>query len=73
MIPIGGIKKEDDLMPVYGFKCKKCGEDFSLLLSFSRKKEAACPSCKSKDLKEDFSGYGSGSKSKDASTSTKFT
>lgn len=61
-------------MPEYGFKCLKCGEKFSLLTSISRKQEASCPSCQSKELKEDFSGYGSGSKSNSSpSSGSKFT
>ncbi|HOB34732.1 MAG: zinc ribbon domain-containing protein [Firmicutes bacterium] len=51
-------------MPIYGFQCKKCGEKFTLLLSISQKSNAACPRCQSKDLKEDFSGYGSASLSR---------
>jgi len=54
-------------MPVYGFQCRKCGENFSLLLSYSQKKQATCPRCQSQQLKEDFSGYGSGNKSADSS------
>jgi len=49
-------------MPVYGFKCMKCGEIFTLLMSIAQKQQAACPSCQAKELKEDFSGYGSDSK-----------
>jgi len=60
-------------MPVYGFKCQKCGEIFSQLLSIAHKQEAACPACNSKELKEDFRGYGSGSPGKPANSGGKFT
>lgn len=60
-------------MPEYGFKCLQCGEKFSLLLSMAKKQEAACPACKSKNLKEDFSGYGSSSATKPANSGSKFT
>lgn len=46
-------------MPIYGFKCKQCGESFTLFTSISKKDEAECPRCKSKQLEEDYSGYGS--------------
>lgn len=60
-------------MPVYGYKCLQCGKSFSLLLSIAKKQEAACPACKSKDLKEDFRGYGCGSQSKTAISGGNFT
>lgn len=46
-------------MPLYVYKCKNCGENFTLLLSVSAKDKAKCPRCQSKDLAEDYSGYGS--------------
>ncbi len=59
-------------MPVYGFKCKECGESFTLFLSISKKDEAQCPRCKSRELAEDFSGYGS-STGRSQESSSKFT
>lgn len=32
-------------MPIYEFACKKCKDDFQLLISFSRISEAKCPNC----------------------------
>lgn len=58
-------------MPIYEFICQRCGNKFSLLLSMAKKAEAACPACQSKDLKEDFSGYGAANIKK--STPSKFT
>lgn len=59
-------------MPVYGFKCQKCGEKFNLLLSFSQKDKAICPRCQSKELQEYFSGYGS-ARANSSQTQSKFT
>lgn len=53
-------------MPIYEFICQRCGNKFSLLLSMAKKAEAACPSCRSKELKEDYSGYGAATVKKSA-------
>jgi putative FmdB family regulatory protein len=43
-------------MPVYEFKCLDCGNTFTLPLSVRdfEHKEYECPSCKKKNLEEQF-------------------
>ena len=39
-------------MPMYDYKCKKCGYEFENLVSFSTKdKDVECPSCNNKGSK----------------------
>ncbi|MGO9612294.1 MAG: FmdB family zinc ribbon protein [Dissulfurispiraceae bacterium] len=46
-------------MPVYDYKCQKCGETFSLVMGIKEKekKKVKCPSCKSSRLKPVYSGF----------------
>ena len=46
-------------MPLYDYKCQKCGETFSLVMSFKEKetKKLECPKCKSSDVKQVYSGF----------------
>lgn len=46
-------------MPTYDFRCEKCEESFSLILSFSEheKKKYSCPKCKSKKLKQQITSF----------------
>jgi len=39
-------------MPIYDFRCRACGADFTLVLSIRdyEGKAAACPKCQAKDL-----------------------
>lgn len=42
-------------MPVYEYKCKKCGEKFELRLGFfHNKNDIKCPKCGAKALSESF-------------------
>lgn len=42
-------------MPLYSFRCKKCGEEFSKLVkTVDAKKEVKCPACGSQDLQQLF-------------------
>ena len=36
---------EEFKMPIYDFKCDKCGHRFELFTSISRRSQAACPKC----------------------------
>ncbi|HOH73835.1 MAG TPA: zinc ribbon domain-containing protein [Syntrophales bacterium] len=48
-------------MPIYEFKCKKCGEEFEQILFTSDREEAvACPSCKSKQIRKLMSAFAGG-------------
>lgn len=42
-------------MPIYEYKCKKCGESFELLVRGTEKPQ--CPTCASKSLKKLVSGF----------------
>ena len=44
-------------VPVYEFHCRKCGADFTLVMSLKEyeKKDAACPKCRSKEVERTFS------------------
>ncbi len=46
-------------MPVYDYKCEKCGNAFSLVMSISEKgaKKVKCPKCKSTRIKQVYSGF----------------
>ncbi len=40
-------------MPTYEYECRKCGREFSLVMSMEdhEKKKVRCPKCESKDVK----------------------
>jgi len=42
-------------MPIYDYKCKACGNGFELLVL--KGTVPACPSCKSKKLEQQISGF----------------
>ena len=49
-------------MPIYEFKCKKCGENFEFLcLRSDDEKNAACPSCGGKKTEKLMSCFSSSS------------
>lgn len=37
-------------MPIYDFKCEKCGHTFSVLTSYQERDKVVCPQCRSKDV-----------------------
>ncbi len=43
-------------MPIYEYKCKKCGEEFEKLVSGNQK--VTCTKCNSKDVRKKFSVFG---------------
>jgi putative FmdB family regulatory protein len=43
-------------MPTYEFLCKKCGKEFTVRTSISRRKEVKCTHCSSADLQQKFRG-----------------
>ena len=55
-------------MPIYEYKCSKCGETFEKRCSFQAKQETACPTCGSCDVKKLISLFGT-TKSDAASSS----
>jgi putative FmdB family regulatory protein len=44
-------------VPIYEFRCQKCGADFSLTMTLKEyeKKDAACPKCRSTEVERTFS------------------
>ncbi|MCX8030503.1 MAG: hypothetical protein N3A59_02845 [Thermodesulfovibrionales bacterium] len=46
-------------MPLYDFKCGKCGENFSLVMSVKEKESAQikCPKCNSEEIKQLYLSY----------------
>ena len=46
-------------MPTYEFKCRKCGEEFTLRERISEmgKRKVTCPKCKSGDVERLLSGF----------------
>ena len=44
-------------MPIYEYKCRKCGHEFEALLLPPAKKAAACPECQGKELEQLLSGF----------------
>ncbi|NLP18260.1 MAG: zinc ribbon domain-containing protein [Firmicutes bacterium] len=46
-------------MPLYEFTCRDCGHNFTILASWEKKKEAACPRCGSEGLREVWGGFSS--------------
>ncbi len=49
-------------MPIYEYKCQKCGEKFELRLGFfHNKKDIKCPQCGGEDPERVFSPFMSGS------------
>jgi len=53
-------------MPVYEYTCSKCSEKFELLVRGGTR--VACPSCRSKKVKKEFSSFAPrGGASEDAS------
>ncbi len=51
-------------MPIYEYKCKKCGVKFELRLGFSHdKKSLKCPHCGTEDPDRVFSPFATGGSS----------
>ncbi len=53
------FKKEEVAMPVYDYKCGKCGKTFSMIMNIKEKetKKIKCPKCKSVRVKPVYSGF----------------
>lgn len=43
-------------MPIYEYQCRKCGNEFELLI-LKGSPEPACPACKSQDIEQLLSGF----------------
>ncbi|HHV35178.1 MAG TPA: zinc ribbon domain-containing protein [Syntrophomonadaceae bacterium] len=38
-------------MPMYEYQCEKCGEKFSVIVSWFKRNKVNCPQCGSKNVK----------------------
>ena len=47
-------------MPIYEFACKKCENNFDVLMSASSKSKPKCPECGSRTVSRKFSTFGMG-------------
>ena len=47
-------------MPIYEYKCERCGQDCELLVNRSAEIKPACPGCGSTELKKKISRPASG-------------
>ncbi|NPV44469.1 FmdB family zinc ribbon protein [Koleobacter methoxysyntrophicus] len=54
-------------MPIYDFKCKDCGHEFSTLTSHRNRDAVKCPECNSKNIKQEFKPFAIGSNSSTSS------
>jgi len=45
-------------MPIYEYKCEKCGNSFEKLVFGSDKEPVSCPECKATDVKRLLSATG---------------
>lgn len=43
-------------MPTYNFKCNSCCRDFVAVLPVSKRDDASCPECSSKNVSRDYTG-----------------
>lgn len=39
-------------MPIYDFKCEKCGHTFSVLTSLQEREKVICPQCQGKEVRQ---------------------
>ncbi|MTI81207.1 MAG: zinc ribbon domain-containing protein [Firmicutes bacterium] len=44
-------------MPIYDFKCKDCGEKFTVMVSISEKDKVKCPECDCDNIQQLMSGF----------------
>lgn len=60
-------------MPVYEYKCKKCGENFELRLGlFQRKSSTKCPKCGDTGAERVYSGFSTGTSRGESCSPRKF-
>ena len=46
-------------MPLFEFKCTKCGHKFDLIISYANKNKATCPQCGAENPKQMLSQFSS--------------
>jgi putative FmdB family regulatory protein len=52
-------------MPIYEYRCKKCGHEMELLVKSSSGSKPKCEKCGSTSLEKQFSAFGVGGDSSD--------
>jgi putative FmdB family regulatory protein len=50
--------KEDKLMPIFEYRCKKCGQVTEVLEKASAENRHKCANCGSKEMEKLFSAFG---------------
>jgi putative FmdB family regulatory protein len=48
------------MMPIFEYRCNKCGNEFEEIRSVKDDSPITCPSCKGTDVKKKVSTFGSG-------------
>ena len=43
-------------MPIYDFRCLRCGHKFTVLVPMDEKDRVDCPQCRSKEVSQLFTG-----------------
>lgn len=43
-------------MPIYDFRCEKCGQKFTVLVGISERGKVTCPKCQSSDVRQLITG-----------------
>jgi putative FmdB family regulatory protein len=52
------ISRKEEKMPIYSYRCKKCGSEFELLVGVTAdSKEKKCSKCGSKDIEKTLSSF----------------
>jgi putative FmdB family regulatory protein len=60
-------------MPIYEYKCTKCGNQYELRLGLFHKKDSTkCPKCSDTSPERVFSGFATGSQAGNSCISSKF-
>lgn len=45
-------------MPTYDFQCSRCNHKFTVITSIAEKDRVTCPKCRSKEIRQLFTGCG---------------
>lgn len=43
-------------MPIYDFRCKKCGHKFTVITGMSERDKVTCPECKTREVEQLITG-----------------
>ncbi len=59
-------------MPMYDYHCKKCGDEFTTLVSWLKRDKVSCPQCGNKEVKRLISSFSVNSTSCDITRRSPF-